>query len=125
MQITLAEDIPANADEGRPLRFTVSQDLKMGDGVAIAKGAVVTGEIVDSAKKKFIGTSKMTLRLIDVAGVAGNKIKVRGTPSKPRDGQAVRNVDTGVRQKSKDVAASAGTEYIAYIDGDQTVPARK
>jgi hypothetical protein len=44
---------------------------------------------------------------------------VRGT------GQSRRPVDTGTAKKTKDVAASAGTEYQAYIDGDQSVTVRK
>jgi hypothetical protein len=33
-------------------------------------------------------------------------------------------VENGAR-KSKDVVASAGTPYVAYIDGNQTVAAHK
>jgi hypothetical protein len=90
----------------------------------IAKGAAVTGAIVEGAKRKFIVSTKMTLRLIEATGVDGNKIRVRATSAARPDGQSTRQVDTGVK-KPKDVAAPAGTEYIAYIDGAQTVPGRK
>ena len=67
----------------------------------------------------------MTMRLIDAEAAGSRKIKVRGIPAKRPDGQAVRPVDTGGKIKAKDIAAMAGTEYIAYIDGEQSVQAHK
>jgi hypothetical protein len=122
--IVLAEDISATADEGQVLHFTAARDFKVGDDVVIAKGAAVTGAIAEGAKKKFIVNTKMTLRLSDATGVGGNKIRVRATAAASRDGVSTRPVDTGVK-KPKDIAAAQGTEYIAYIDGEQTVPGRK
>ena len=49
--ITLAEDIPQNAEEGTPLHFTVAKDVRVGDLVVIAKGAAVTGAIAQAARK--------------------------------------------------------------------------
>jgi serine/threonine-protein kinase len=123
--ITLAEDIPTSADQGRPLRFTVSKDVSVGDIVVIAKGAAVTGEIVDGAKRKLFVSTKMTMLLSQADGVEGKKFKVRALPTRRTDGQNQRPVETGARQKSKDVAASAGAEYIAYIDGDQSITVHK
>jgi hypothetical protein len=122
--IVLVDDIPAAAEEGAPLRFTASRDFKVDDMVVIAKGAAITGAIVEGAKRKFIVSTKMTMRLMEATGVDGNKIRVRATSAARADGQSTRPVDTGVK-KPKDVAAPAGTEYIAYIDGAQTVPGRK
>jgi serine/threonine protein kinase len=122
--IVLAEDIPAAAEEGQMIHFTASRDFKIGDDVVIAKGAAITGAIAEGAKKKFIVNTKMTLRLIEATGISGDKIRVRATSAARADGVSARPVDTGVR-KPKDVAAAVGTEYIAYIDGEQTVPGRK
>jgi serine/threonine protein kinase len=122
--IVLAEDIPAAAEEGLMIHFTASRDFKIGDDVVIAKGAALTGAIAEGAKKKFIVNTKMTLRLTEATGISGNKIRVRASSAARGDGVSTRPVDTGVR-KPKDVAAAAGTEYIAYIDGEQTVPGRK
>ena len=77
--ITLAEDIPQNAEEGRPLRFTVAKEVRVGDLVVIAKGATVTGAIAQAARKGTfgIGGTKMTLRLLVVDAVDGHKYRVR------------------------------------------------
>lgn len=122
--IVLAEDVPSAAEEGTPLRFTVKEDFKIDDTVVIAKGAPVTGAIVEGSKKKFIVSTKMTMRLIEATGIDGNKIKLRATSAAKTDGPPTRPVETGAK-RPKDMAAAAGTEYIAYIDGAQAVPGRK
>src|SRR6202000_1560803 len=51
-RITLAGDFPADAKKGYSLTFKVNANvLVAGDMVAIAKGALVTGAIVDEKKK--------------------------------------------------------------------------
>jgi serine/threonine-protein kinase len=123
--ILLAQDIPVNAEEHIGLRFTVTQDVMMDGVVAIAKGANVLGQIIEGEKRKFIGGQKMTMRLLEVDSVDGQKIKVRALPGKRADGIYYRNVESNVKPKSKDLVAQAGTPYIAYIDTDQTVSVQK
>lgn len=65
----------------------------------------------------------MTLKLIQADAVDGKKLNIRALPSRRAEG-TYRPVDTGVR-KPKDVEAAAGTAYVAYIDGNQTVAAHK
>jgi serine/threonine-protein kinase len=125
--ITLAEDIPQNAEEGRPVRFTVTKDVRVGDMTVIAKGATVTGEIVQTARKGTfgIGGTKMTLRLLVADAVDGHKYRVRPQSGRAADGKNERPVETNVKPKNKDLVAAAGTEYIAYIDGDVTMSVKK
>jgi hypothetical protein len=124
-RITLAEDIPETADKDQPLHFIVGDDLRVGDSVVLAKGASVTGAIVDSGKKKILGVAvgKMTFKLMAVEAVDKSKLNVRALPVRRADG-SIRDVDTG-HPKPKGVAASIGTEYYAYVDGDQSVVAHK
>jgi len=124
--ITLAEDVPQGALEGRPLHFNVASDVRVGDLVAIAKGAAVTGAIAQAERKGRlgIGGSKMTLRLITVDAVDGHKYRVRAQSAKGAD-KSDRPVETGVKPKNKDLVAAAGTEYIAYIEGDATISVKK
>jgi hypothetical protein len=123
--ILLTADIPVGIEPGTPVRFTVANDLKIGDNVVIAKGAGVTGSIVDAGGKKFLGMgSKMTLRVDQTESTAGQKINLRAAPNRRAEG-TTRPVETGVKSKSKDIVASQGTEYIAYIDGEQKVNVKK
>jgi serine/threonine protein kinase len=125
VRVVLAADVPADVQEGQPLQFTVVDALRVGEGFVIAKGAMVTGEVVEGAKRRFIGTSKATYRLNQADAIDGRKLNVRATPGKGADGPARRPLENPNQKHSKDVAAEAGTEYIAYIDGNQTVAARK
>ncbi len=121
--IVLAEDVPESAEEGRTLRFTVTEGVRLGDAVAIAKGATVTGAIAEKKKGGLFGGSKMTLKLIQAETVDGKKVNIRALAANRAEG-TYRPVENGPR-KSKDVVASAGTPYVAYIDGNQTVAAHK
>jgi hypothetical protein len=120
-RIVLGEDIPADAEVGRPLHFTASDDVRVNGTVVIAKGAAVTGEIVEASKKKFLSKGKMTFRLRSVQGIDGQPLNVRSTPTWSAAGPARRPVDTGAHKRSKELAAAQGAEYIAYLDGEQTV----
>jgi serine/threonine-protein kinase len=126
-RITLAADIPADAPDGQSIRFVTADDFRAGDVVVIAKGSTVTGEIVGGSRKKFLGIgNKMMFKLTQVDAVDGRKLNVRATSARGQGGQpALHAVDTGVQKHSKDVAAAQGTEYIAYIEGDQTVSVKK
>jgi serine/threonine protein kinase len=127
-KITLAEDIPESVQEGRPLRFTVSEDVRDGDSIVIAKGAAVAGAIAEVPGKKvfgFIGGGRLTFKVTSVDGVDSHKFNIRAVQT--RSEGSYRPVELpNAKAKSKDLAASAGTEgYVAYIDGDQTVSVRK
>ena len=126
IRVTLTADIPSDAQEGQPLRFKTIDDFRAADTVVIAKGATITGAVVDAGKKKFLGIGgKMTFRLIEADAVDGKKLKVRAMAGKRADGPPTRPVENVNQKHSKDTAAEAGTEYIAYIDGDQTVSVKK
>jgi hypothetical protein len=87
----------------------------------------VTGVIAEVPGKKILGAfggGKMMLRLTDVTAVDGHKISIRALQAKRAEG-TVRQVEPQGKTKVKDVTAPAGTEYVAYIDGDQTVAVRK
>lgn len=56
----------------------------------------------------------------------GHKLNVRCTPAKRNDNAPPSRPVEGPNQKhTKEIAAEAGAQYTAYIDGDQTVSLRK
>ena len=98
-----------------------------GDMIIIAKGATVTGTVVDTGgKKKFlgIGGGKVTFKLQQVDAVDGRKLNVRAAPGKRAD-MATRPFEIAGKKPPKELAAAEGSEYIAYVDGEQTVSIRK
>jgi hypothetical protein len=117
-RIELAEDVPADAEPGRPLHFTVSKELRVGQSVVVPLHAPVLGEIVDGAKKKLVFGTKLTFRLKSVTAAGGVSLPLRVNAS----GRDTRQVETNSSPKPpKGVAAVIGTEYMAYTAGEQTV----
>jgi serine/threonine-protein kinase len=125
--INLAEDVPADAPEGQPIRFTVTEGLDIGDNTIIAKGATVTGLVAGETGKKFLGIGghKLRFRLTQAEAVDGRKLTVRAIAGKSEDGPALRSFDTAKGSRPKGYAALHGAMYIGYIDGDQIVSVRK
>ena len=123
-RITLSADIPTDAEVGRPVRFTVSEDFKLNNATVLAKGSQVQGEISDTPKKGKIfgiGGTKLSFKLTQARTPGGHALAVRALPSAKGDGVTQRPVDTGQKTGSKDIAAAAGAQYIGYVDGAQTV----
>jgi serine/threonine-protein kinase len=117
-RIELAEDVPADAEPGRPVHFTASKELRVGQSVVVPLHAPVLGEIVEGAKKKLVFGTKLTFRLKSVTAAGGATLPLRVAPS----GRDTRQVETNSSPKPpKGVAAVIGTEYMAYTAGEQTV----
>jgi hypothetical protein len=116
-RILLAADVPSDATEGLALRFTAADDFRSGDSVVIAKGAAVSGAVAES-KKGVFGGKKVTFRLLTVDAVDGSKLNLRVASSRS---DKARPLEVNGRKAPKDMAAGSGSEYIAYIDGEQTV----
>jgi hypothetical protein len=60
-------------------------------------------------------------RLISAESVDDSKINVRATPGSKSDGADTRPFETPKGSKDKSLIAASGTEYVAYVAGDQTV----
>lgn len=117
--IVLSVDIPENAKSGMPLQFSAATDVRAGDSIVIPKGALVTGEIAQG-KRAF---GKMTLRLKSVTAADGKSYSIRALSSKTSK-DPERPVETNRKPQSPSLAASSGTEYIAYVDGEMKVMVR-
>ncbi|HEX4274932.1 MAG TPA: serine/threonine-protein kinase [Bryobacteraceae bacterium] len=121
IQLVLTSTVPDDAQPGDVLRFRVAEDVVAGGLVAIAKGAVATGSIVDGARKKLlIIRGKMTFRLDRVEAVDGQTVPVRATPERHRDGSSKRTLSTEGGKPEP-----AGAEYTGYVDGTTTVMVKK
>ncbi len=104
----------------------MEQDFKVGDNVVVAKGTPVTGSIVDTGGKRFMGIgSKMTLRIDQTESTAGQKIALRALGARKPDGVTTRQAEANSKTKTKDMVAPAGSEYYAYTDGEQKVTVKK
>ena len=126
-RIALLEDVPVKAEVGDFLRFRVLDGVQSGDIVVIAQGAIVTGSVTAAGgKRNFFGErSKVRFRLTSVESVDDGKINVRVTRAPKSEADVTRQFETPKSSKDRGLIAASGAEYIAYIDGDQTVNVRK
>ena len=123
-EITLMEDVPNDPAEGLPLHFQAAKDYHVDGAVAIAKGAAVTGEVLAAGKKGLLGRAgKPMFRLIAVDAVDGTKLKVKSSPGRSSE-KNERNIEPP-GHRAKESLAPAGSAYLAYFDGDQTVAVKK
>ena len=123
-RIVLVDDVRTDTEVGQPLRFRVLDGVQAGGVTVIAKGAIVTGAVAAlGGKRNFFGErSKVRFQLTSVQSVDDSKITVRATPAARDDGVATRPFQTlKAAPKDKDLVAASGTEYVAYVSGDQTV----
>ena len=120
--ITLAQDVPAKVTAAQKINFTISNDVKVGDVVVIAKGTALSGEVVDAGDPKkviiVINKGKATFKLTSVDSTGGTRLNIRATPAHTEKGDHPIELQGN---KNKEVLAPAGTEYMAYLDGEQTV----
>ena len=121
--ITLAGDVPVKLTAGQKINFTITNDVKLGELVVIAKGTAVAGEVVDAGEGKKVlgiigGKNKATFKLTSVESAAGSKLAIRATPAHSDKSDHAIELPGA---KTKDLLAHTGAEYMAYVDGEQTV----
>ena len=126
IRILLTEDVPADAPDGLTLQFIVAGSVQVDNTTIIAKGAAVTASIAGHKKKILgIGSTKVTYQLRTVHAVDGKQLKVRATSGPNDDGTSTYQFDPPKGSSKKGFVALQGTEYIGYIDTNQTVAVRK
>jgi serine/threonine-protein kinase len=125
-EIALREDVPADCKAGQALSFQVTTDVVVDGVVAIQKGAAVSGAIVDAGKRKFlVHTARPTFRLLEATAVNGTKVKIRATPGRLGESRKAPALDPLGGVRSKDAVAPAGSRFMAYVDGVQTLTVAK
>jgi tRNA A-37 threonylcarbamoyl transferase component Bud32 len=126
-RIALLEDVPLDTEVGHALRFRVLDDVQSNGILVIAKGAIVTGSLTSlGGKRNFFGErSKVRFRVTSAESVDDSPVNVRATPASRDDGMETRPFDTPKGLKDKSLIAASGTEYVAYVEGDQTISVHK
>jgi hypothetical protein len=119
----------ATNHENDPVRFEVNEDVKVGDTVAIARGAIAVGHVVDVEPRKRMGRAgKLNFALDYVKAPDGSNLRLRASTTKKGDDKTGTVIVGTVLisplfliMRGKDVDIPRGTEIIAYIDGDREI----
>jgi len=123
-EITLMEDVSMDPVPGTAIHFQAAKEVHAGGAVIIAKGAAVTGVVLEPGKKNILGRGgKPAFGLIDVVAVDGSRVKVKASAGRSSDKNEHNIEPPGHR--GKELLAPAGSSYLAFFDGDQTVAVKK
>ena len=130
MRLTLSDDVPAGPDKGDVVRFTVAEDVKIGDLLVFAKGAPASGVVAESGRKGLFGRkNKLNVLLDSAEAVDGTNVHLRGSVAPQDVGKARKSTEllplNGKELKDKDIAAQKGISVDAFVNGGTQVTPRK
>jgi hypothetical protein len=138
VNITLSDTLSsATAEVGDRVRFTVEQDVLVGNDVVIKAGTLALGHITLAEHKKWAGRGgKLALQVDSTTGVDGRKIDLSASPIARNGASHVAGMTTGIVITSfftfggaslfllmhgKDIVIAAGKTATAYTVGNQQV----
>jgi hypothetical protein len=116
-----------NVDDA--VNFEVTEDVKVGDIVAIAKGATARGHVVEAQPKRRMGRAgKLNFTVDYVKAPDGSNLRLRASSARQGEDKSgtviVGTVLLGglfLLMRGKDVNIPKGTQFNAYVDGDREI----
>ncbi len=112
-----------------PVNLEVTEDVKVGDLVAIPKGSTARGHVVEVEPKKRLGRAgKLNFTLDNVKAPDGSNVRLRASSARKGEDKSG-TVIVGTMLLSglfllmhgKDVNIPKGTAFNAYVDGDREI----
>lgn len=116
-------------DVDDPVHFEVTDDVKVGDVVAIPKGSTATGHVVESEGRKRLGRAgKLNFTVDYVKAPDGTNVRLRASSTrKGKDETGTVIVGTVLLsplfliRRGHDTNVPKGTKINAYVDGDREI----
>jgi hypothetical protein len=130
VRLSLSETLnSATNQEGDPVHFTVIEDVKVGNTVAIPGGATAIGHVVEAEPRRRLGRAgKLNFSLDVVKAPDGTNLRLRASSTKKGDDKTGTVIVGTVLlsplfliMRGKDVNIPSGTEIMAYVDGDREI----
>jgi hypothetical protein len=112
-----------------PVRFEVTEDVKVADVIAIPRGSTAVGHVVEVEPKRRLGRAgKLNFSIDHVKAPDGANVRLRASSArKGEDKTGTVIVGTVLLSplflimRGKDVSIPKGTNVIAYVDGDREI----
>lgn len=112
-----------------PVRFEVTEDVKVGDVVAIPKGSTAVGHVVEVEPRRRLGRAgKLNFAIDHVKAPDGTNVRLRASSTRKGDDKTGTVIVGTVLlsplfliMRGKDVSIPKGTDVIAYVDGDREI----
>ncbi len=110
-----------------PVRFEVTEDVKLGDLVVVPKGSTAVGHVVEAEPKRRLGRAgKLNFSIDHVKAPDGNNVRLRASSTRKGDDKTGTVIVGTVLlsplfliMRGKDINIPKGTSLMAYVDGDR------
>jgi hypothetical protein len=130
VRLSLTEPLSSatnNVDDA--IHFEVTEDVKVGDLVAIPSGSTAVGHVVEVEPKRRLGRAgKLNFSIDHVKAPDGTNIRLRASSARAgQDKTGTVIVGTVLLSplflimRGKDVSIPKGTSVVAYVDGDRDI----
>jgi hypothetical protein len=132
IRLSLSEALSSATNEvDDPVRFEVTEDVRIGDFVAVPKGSTAVGHVVEVEPKRRMGRAgKMNFSIDHVRAVDGSNLRLRASSTRKGDDKTGTVIIGTVIlsplfliMRGKDISIPKGTSLVAYVDGDRDVNA--
>jgi hypothetical protein len=112
-----------------PVTFEVTEDVTVGDVIAIPKGSTAAGHVVDVEPRRRLGRAgKLDFAIDNVKAPDGSNVRLRASSiRKGEDKTGAVIVGTVLLSplfllmRGKDVTIEKGTALTVYVDGDREI----
>jgi hypothetical protein len=130
LRLVLSDPLSSATNEvDDPVRFEVTEEVKVGGTVVIAKGSTAVGHVVEVEPKRRLGRAgKLNFTLDHVKAVDGSNLRLRASSTRKGDDKTGTVIVGTVLlsplfliMRGKDVSIPQGMAMTAYIDGDRDV----
>ena len=130
LRLSLSEPLSSATNEvDDPVRFEVTEDVKVGSFVAVPKGATAVGHVVEVDPKRRLGRAgKLNFTIDHVKAVDGTNVRLRASSMRKGDDKTGTVIVGTVLlsplfliMRGKDVNIAKGTAVVAYVDGDREI----
>jgi hypothetical protein len=130
VKLTLLDALgSADNEEDDPVNLEVAEDIKVGDVVAIPKGATARGHVVEVQSKRRMGRAgKLNFSVDHVKAPDWTNVRLRANSTRKGE-EKTGTVIIGtvlvsplfLIMRGKDVKIPKGTAFNAYVDGDREI----
>ncbi|MGO4880854.1 MAG: hypothetical protein ACLP59_08540 [Bryobacteraceae bacterium] len=112
-----------------PVTFEVTEDVKVGDIIAIPKGSTAVGHVVEVEPRRRLGRAgKLNFAVDAVKAPDGTNLRLRASSTRKGEDKSGTVIVGAVLlsplfliMRGKDITIDKGTALIAYLDGDREI----
>jgi hypothetical protein len=112
-----------------PVRFEVTEEVKVGDVVAIPRGSTAVGHVVEVEPRRRLGRAgKLNFSIDHVKAPDGTNVRLRASSTRKGDDKTGTVIVGSVLlsplfliMRGKDISIPTGTSFSAYVDGDREI----